>query len=80
MSNKDFNLETVYHKIQGLKDLKTKLSLRTFTNEDFYKNLNQNDINNSSKSDDDSSASMGDDNTDNINEETENQVSIVPSV
>lgn len=43
MSDPKFNLESVYNKILNLKELKTKLSLRTFTNEDFYANLSQMD-------------------------------------
>ena len=39
MSDKDFGLQEVYDRIQNLKDLKTKLSLRTYTNDDFYKNF-----------------------------------------
>ena len=37
VSHADFDMQTIYDKIQNLKNLKTKLSLRTFTNEDFYK-------------------------------------------
>ena len=36
MSHDDFDIETIYNKIQGLKNKKAKLSLRTFTNDNFY--------------------------------------------
>lgn len=39
MSDKNFGLQEVYDQIQNLKDLKTKLSLRTYTNENFNKNI-----------------------------------------
>ncbi len=35
LSDPVFDIEKVYEKIQSLKNLKTKLSLRTYTNEDF---------------------------------------------
>ena len=41
MSHDDFDIEKVYEKIQSLKNLKTKLSLRSYTNEDFYKSKAQ---------------------------------------
>lgn len=39
MSDPEFDIEQVYTKIQNLKKMKTKLSLRTYSNENFYKDI-----------------------------------------
>ena len=39
MSDPEFDIEQVYTRIQNLKKMKTKLSLRTYTNVNFYKDI-----------------------------------------
>ena len=53
MSHEEFSLEVVYNRLQLLKNMKTKLSLRSFTNEDFYKVLSSQKIKCNHSDDDD---------------------------